>query len=370
MFHINQFFRELRINSSASASNKFDTSTPRPKNVTKHITYYMCLEKTPKKTLNNVLIKNGIKRDNKKCDLYLPYNYVHIDKELNNIDIPVSKYIFGLIGCVPIVRKNDLWNILEETYGRDGAKRIMPESFIINTPSHFEVALQEVQSGNVIICKKNLERKRGLALIFTENDLIKAKHDDFIVAQRFLKNTMQIHGRKMNMRLYYMIRKYKGKIQFFVNKNGNVLYTKNKTGNHVTFETHITSQMDVELYEKENMPHDFKELKNTIGEEAYKRIWGEIINKITDLSKAIAPLVSKDTKYENKVCFQLFGIDVILESDGEPYILELNKGPSMKVFHEKDEKLKENIVESTFQVAGLLKNRLKSSNYVKVYETF
>jgi hypothetical protein len=58
-----------------------------------------------------------------------------------------------------------------------------------------------------------------------------------------------------------------------------------------------------------------------------------------------------------------------LESDGEPYILELNKGPSMKVFHEKDEKLKENIFESTFQVAGLLKNRLKSSNYVKVYET-
>lgn len=362
MFHINRFFKELQINSFAYNKSQFN-------NVTKHITYYMCLEKNPKKTLNSVLIKNGIKRDNKKCDLYLPYNYVHIDKELNNIDIPVSKYIFGVIGCSPINRKNDLWNILEKAYGRDGAKQIMPESFIINIPSQFEVAIQEVRRGNIIICKKNIERKMGLALVFTENDLIKSKNDDFIVAQRFLKNTMQIHGRKMNMRLYYVIRKYKGKIQFFVTKNGNVLYTKNKTGSDVTFETHITSMMDVELYEKENMPHDFKELKNIMGEEAYKRIWGKIINKITDLSKAIVPLVSKNTKYENKVCFQLFGIDIILESNGEPYILELNKGPSMKIFHEKDKNLKESIFESTFQIAGLLKNRLKSSNYVKVYET-
>lgn len=63
-------------------------------------------------------------------------------------------------------------------------------------------------------------------------------------------------------------------------------------------------------------------------------------------------------------------MDIILESDGEPYILELNKGPDMKVKCEKDKKLKEDIFESTFQVVGLLKNRLKSSNYVKVFETF
>ena len=61
-------------------------------------------------------------------------------------------------------------------------------------------------------------------------------------------------------------------------------------------------------------------------------------------------------------------MDVILENE-EPYILEINKGPDMKVKCTKDEKLKENIYESTFQVAGLLKTRLEPSNYVKVYET-
>ena len=125
--------------------------------------------------------------------------------------------------------------------------------------------------------------------------------------------------------------------------------------------------MDSELYEKENMPHDFNELKKVMGKEAYGRIWAKIIDKITYLSKAIAPIFS-EVKYKDKVCFQLFGMDVILE-DGEPYILELNKGPDMIPKCKKDEKLKKNIYESTFQVAGLLKMRLKPSNYVKIYET-
>jgi hypothetical protein len=171
----------------------------------------------------------------------------------------------------------------------------------------------------------------------------------------------------MNMRIYYVIRKYKDKIQFFIHTNGKVLYTKNKTGNDVTFDTHITSFMDIEMYHNENMPHDFKELKKLIGKETYERIWEKIIDKIKQLSKAIAPLFN-EVEHKNSVCFQLFGMDVILENE-EPYILEINKGPDMHAKCKKDEKLKKNIYESTFQVVGLLKSRSESSNYVKVYQT-
>jgi hypothetical protein len=125
--------------------------------------------------------------------------------------------------------------------------------------------------------------------------------------------------------------------------------------------------METEMYEKENMPHDFKELKKLIGKETYERIWNKIIDKIKLLSKAIAPILNKD-KHENNVCFELFGMDIIVENE-DPYVLEINKGPDMKAKCKKDEKLKENIYESTFRVAGLLKNKSKPSNYVKVYET-
>ena len=334
----------------------------------KKITYHKCLEKPHTDLLDGVLRRNGFSRNDQKYNFYMPCGYNNIEQELKNIDVPPSKYIFGLIGCDQIVSKNNLWDVLEKTYGRHSAKQLMPESFLIENPHQYAIALQEVRHGTVLICKKNLQRKLGLALVFTEDDLERAKKDEFKVAQRFLKNTTQIHGRKMNMRIYFMIRKHKGKIQFFVNTNGKVLYTKNKTTGNITFETHITSfQMDADLYEKENMPHDFNELKKVIGKEAYGRIWAKIIDKIKYLSKAIAPIFS-EVKYKDKVCFQLFGMDVILE-DGEPYILEINKGPDMIPKCKKDEKLKKNIYEATFQVAGLLKMRLKPSNYVKIYET-
>jgi hypothetical protein len=108
-------------------------------------------------------------------------------------------------------------------------------------------------------------------------------------------------------------------------------------------------------------------LKKLIGKETYERIWNKIIDKIKLLSKAIAPILNKD-KHENNVCFELFGMDIIVENE-DPYVLEINKGPDMKAKCKKDEKLKENIYESTFRVAGLLKNKSKPSNYVKVYET-
>jgi len=352
------------LNESDSV-NETKNHTTHLKNSTKRITYYK--EKPPKRLLNRVLKKNGFKYDNKKYDLYMPYDYTHIEYELKNIDLPDCKYIFGFIECNQIIRKNNLWTILEKEYGRYNAKQIMPESFIIKNPKQYKTALKKINGGTALICKKNLQRKLGLALTFTEYDLIKAKNDNYKVAQLFLKNTMQIQGRKMNMRIYYMIRKLKGKIQFFVNTNGKVLYTKNKTGNDITFDTHITSQMDVTLYETENMPHDFEELKKCIGKEKYMRIWAKIIDNITQLSKAIAPLFN-EVKFYNKVCFQLFGMDVIVEND-HPYILEINKGPEMTAKCDKDKILKENIYESTFQVAGLLTTRKNPSNYVKVYET-
>ena len=353
---------KLSKNKIKNTTSELEKKSP----TTTMLTYYRKV--TPKNILYDVLKKNGFEHDNKKYNLYIPCGYTNVKSELKKIHLPECKYIFGFIECDKIIRKNNLWDILEKTYGRSNAKQIMPESFIIENTEQYKNALQKIKSGTILICKKNIQRKLGLTLTFTTSDLIKAKMENYKVAQYFLKDTMKIKGRKLNMRIYYVIRKYKEKIQFFVNTNGKVLYTKKKTNNNtVTFETHITSQMDVSLYENENMPHDFNELKDFIGKEEYEDIWSKIIDNIKYLSKAIAPIFN-ETKYYNKVCFQLFGMDVIIENNN-PYILEINKGPDMNAKCEKDYILKKDIYESTFQVVGLLKNRVKPSNYVKVYET-
>ncbi len=137
----------------------------------KKITYHKCLEKPHTDLLDGVLRRNGFSRNDQKYNFYMPCGYNNIEQELKNIDVPPSKYIFGLIGCDQIVSKNNLWDVLEKTYGRHSAKQLMPESFLIENPRQYAIALEEVRHGTVLICKKNLQRKLGLALVFTEDEL-------------------------------------------------------------------------------------------------------------------------------------------------------------------------------------------------------
>ena len=158
----------------------------------KKIKYYICVEKPNTELLDGILKKNGISRNDKSYNFYMPCGYNDVERELKTIELPKSKYIFGLIGCDKIVSKNNLWDILEINYGRHGAKQLMPESFIIDKPEQYSMAIKEVKNGSVLICKKNIQRKLGLKLVFNLDDLNNSKKDNFKVAQIFIQVTMRI----------------------------------------------------------------------------------------------------------------------------------------------------------------------------------
>lgn len=330
----------------------------------KQVKYYKCTEKPNSDLLDEVLKTNNIIRGKEDFNLYMPCGYNFVEKELEELTVPDSKYIFALKGCDQIVSKNNLWKILEMAFNRSGAARIMPETYILSDPDQFYMAYRRLMNQIPLICKKNLQRKMGLKLVFLPDELIEAKKEDFKVAQIFLTNAKQIKDRKINLRVYYVVIKNGNKIDFYVNRNGKVLYTKEKTSGPIRFESHITSyQMDPNLYEKENLPHDFNDLRKYLGNQEFNIIWNKIIEKITAFSNAIG-YVFFDNKYADKTCFQLFGMDIIIDGT-EPYILEVNKGPDMVPKCKKDEKLKKSIYEQTFGLAGVLK--LRQNNFIKVY---
>ncbi len=331
----------------------------------KTIKYYKCPEKPHSEMLEIVLNQYGFERGNYISDLYMPCGYTGIEDELEEKNIK-SKYIFGLMGCDQIVSKNNLWNILEVAFGREGASKIMPESYLLDDVDQLTMAIQKIMKKQVLICKKNLQRKLGLKLIFNENELVDAVKDDFTVAQIFLKDTMQIKGRKINLRVYYLVKKIGKKLEFYVNLDGKVLYTSLKTTGPITFESHITSyKMEPDLYERENLPHNFYQLAHYIGFQKYQRIWMNIMRKIKYFSNAIAYVFNED-KYNSKVCFQLFGMDVILDGE-DPYILEVNKGPDMIPKCDQDRVLKKRIYEEVFETAGLINRHFKQNNFIKLY---
>lgn len=107
------------------------------------------------------------------------------------------------------------------------------------------------------------------------------------------------------------------------------------------------------------------DLKEYLGEKKYNVIWEKIVQKMKYISNAIS-YVFFDDPFINKICFQLFGVDVIINGD-EPYILEINKGPDMIPKSIRDLELKQKIYEETFNLVGLV--RFVKNNFINIYQS-
>ena len=209
-----------------------------------------------------------------------------------------------------------------------------------------------------MICKKNVQRKQGIKIICNIKDLYHCKKNNFKIAQRFIGNSFLINNYKTNLRIYLLIKVENKKVDFFVNKKGKCLYANKKYSfkNEINYEENITSSnMDMNIYDAN--PHNFDDLKIYLEDNKIAN-WNKIFNKILNIFKKLYKAgnnILKNQKY-NKIYFQLFGCDIILDNNLTPYLLEINKGPDMIPKINKDYILKRKIYYDTFALVGILPN--------------
>ena len=93
-------------------------------------------------------------------DLYIPNGFGRIEIELNEI-IPKNEnqIIFGVQGCDHLVGKTSLWNIMEKKYGRDKAKEILPETFVLSNDDHMQMFEKQYVKDKIYILKSRRQRK-------------------------------------------------------------------------------------------------------------------------------------------------------------------------------------------------------------------
>lgn len=87
-----------------------------------------------------------------------------------------------------------------------------------------------------------------------------------------------------------------------------------------------------------------------------------LFSKIEDL--IIKTLISGEhwINYANEMqcpfpqhnCFELFGFDVLIDSNLEPWLLEVNLTPAMGCDSPLDQKIKSNVIADLFSMAGVL----------------
>ena len=351
------FFTNARINTQNQTNNKTDNKTD---NKTK--TYYKCNDKH-NPPLDNILYTENYNRQldlsqsGVKPDLYLPCGYGGAELELYKIprEQVANSKIFAIQGCDILAGKDTLWQQLEKTYSRTGAKTIMPESYLTNSPMDMELFKKSYQPENIYILKKNIQRKRGIIILNNlQSILATIKRDPrYVIIQHYIRNPFLINQRKLNIRLYIaIICKPNTAPGAYLYPEGKCIYTNQDYNPYdiTNLESHLTSlNLDMNVYS--SLPHNLKQLEKYIGNSEYSAIWNKIVKKLGMVIRAVKPSICQDIK--GTVNFQLFGVDVMLDSVMEPWILEFNKGPDMTYKTPMDKEIKQSVYEDLFQLVGL-----------------
>lgn len=85
-------------------------------------------------------------------------------------------------------------------------------------------------------------------------------------------------------------------------------------------------------------------------------VWGKIYDLIIKTVISIEPsVVEQVRKYSlfRGNCFDLYGFDVLLDSNLKPWLIEVNLSPSMNTDSPLDHRIKSNLIADTLTLAGV-----------------
>jgi hypothetical protein len=326
-------------------------------NQNKPIKYNKCDTNKLQSNISKLFNDNGIIKDTKEWDIYMPCGYNYVEGELATLNsVKSHQRIFAIDGCDKIASKNNLWQILRDKYGRSDASHIMPETYIIDDKNDMAVFKQNYKPNTLYLVKKNVQRKEGIVLLSDYDKIINQK--SYKVIQEYVPNLYILEKRKINIRLYLLVICHKGKVNGYLYNKGKCIYSnKDYTENvdNKEREVHLTSvNLDTNIYNTH--PETLDDLKQYLGAD-YSRLWINILVIMRKMMNAIQGEVCQLKKFKNAVAFQLFGGDIIFNQDMKPYLLELNKGPSMKSLTDTDETMKNELTRDMFSFVGVTKEK-------------
>jgi hypothetical protein len=331
------------------------------------LSYKKCPEKKVTGLMKEILDKNNATQDDSEWDLFIPCGYNKVESELKTINVFNNKQkIFGIDGCDKIVSKNNLWTILATEYGRNKASEIMPESYVLDNRNDMGEFAKKYKKNTIYILKKNVQRKKGIELTKDYYKILNAKYEKFKVVQEF-KESFLINNRKFNIRYYVLIVCNNDNTNVYLHQYNKILYTNKKinSNDEMDFASNITNSYDVPPTIYDTHPYNLNELCKLV--ENADVLNDKINNMFKLFSRAIVlPLGGVITIKDNDR-FQLFGIDVIIDENMKPYILEVNKGPDMKPKGSRDKKMKTKVLNDVFSKLELMDDDDEHNLFDEVY---
>lgn len=303
--------------------------------------------------------------DPSKAHLYLPCGYNYMEPELAALDpANTQQVIFAVKGADQLCSKNQLWHRLYKRWGRNAARQITPETWVIANPHDIAalhgLPVDEVTQG-VFILKKNIQRKRGLALVqgMQSVDQLISEDKQWRVVQRYIKHPLCIQGHKLNLRLYVCIvcPGNGSSPAWWLHQSGKCIYTASTYDSEHSTATPEALQDRQQHFTSFNLdphkvygggsstngggaglPESLKQIAQhpDVGPLRWQQLWLDIVNTLSAIRQAYSTNRSNrntnidedghqqpglcfiDSALKGHRCFQLFGMDVIVDTASSP----------------------------------------------------
>jgi tubulin polyglutamylase TTLL4 len=240
-----------------------------------------------------------------------------------------------------------------------------PQAFII--PEEFNEFKQFAKSNpsfSWIMKPLASSRGRGIRLFTSWNDIPKE-----CLICKYIEKPHLIQNKKYDLRIYVLITSFTP-LKIFLFREGLVRfasekYTKKDKDNIFVHLTNYAVNKKNKNYDKNDddgsgskwtiIAYEKYFIENNMHEK-YKFIWERIkdiiIKTLITAAEESANYSKVYSKHEN-VLFELYGFDIIIDSDFNPWLLEVNVNPSLNCDTDLDYNVKTNLITDILNIIGL-----------------
>ncbi len=322
---------------------------------------------SPTSPFTDLIQKNNYKisKDFDNANLILFSDYSYIDQNIGNVHFKrnVPYYIYGLKGSDEMANKAQLAKYMNQ----NGYHAYIPQSFVLDNKNDLEKLIAQHTNESLYMIKKNVQRQEG-NMITKDIDFIvnKAASENYVVCQELLQNPFLVNGRKINMRVYFLVVIKDNKPRFYIYNDGFMYYTpKMFEKGSVERDVNITTgYIDRKVYEENPLTH--KDFDKLLGESQSRLLRQNMITLFKAVKQTYTEILAKENKSLPGVKFNVYGVDVAPDDKLNMTLIEINKGPDVGFKDaSRDKELKLNMIQDCFAVVGLSKEG-NANNYIEI----
>ncbi|CAG9317785.1 unnamed protein product [Blepharisma stoltei] len=269
---------------------------------------------------------------------------------------------------------------MQKKFGKQ-AFDFIPDTFILpDEYSDFYNQFYRDKTAQWILKPSASSRGRGIYLIENVEDV---PTDEPCIVSQYIQNPLLINGLKFDIRLYVLITSI-DPLKIYIYEEGlarfaSEPYTPGNKNNHFIHLTNYSVNKNNDKFVQNNdwrqddvghkwSLHALMKHLESVGIDTdlmWNRIYELVVKAILSVEEILIDNARKLGLHRNN-CFDLFGFDVLLDSNLKPWLLEVNLSPSLATDAPLDLHIKGNLIADAFNLIGVRVYDRKKENPSKI----